>query len=104
MISRPPQYVAVFTEDKNGFYINGRRYEPDADPMTEARVGTYQHWRVVNQTREMHPMHIHQVHFLVYAVNGVKLSNPEWVDTATVPYSGPHHNEFRFLPPLQPPH
>jgi suppressor of ftsI len=86
--SSPPQFVATFTEDKKGFYINGQRYEPDAAPMTEAVVGTYQHWRVVNQTRELHPMHLHQVHFLVYAVNGTKLSNPEWVDTANVPYGG----------------
>jgi suppressor of ftsI len=86
--SAPPEFVATFTEDKKGFYINGQRYEPDAKPMTEAVVGTYQHWRVVNQTRELHPMHLHQVHFLVYAVNGTKLTNPEWVDTADVPYGG----------------
>jgi suppressor of ftsI len=86
--SRPPQFVAAFTEDKKGFYINGQRYEPDAAPMTEAVVGTYQHWRVVNQTKELHPMHLHQVHFLVYSVNGTKLPNPEWVDTANVPYGG----------------
>src|SRR5262249_42913010 len=83
-----PQFVAIFTEDKKGFYINGQRYEPDAAPMTEAVVGTYEHWRVVNQTRELHPMHLHQVHFLVYAVNGTKLANPKWVDTASVPYGG----------------
>ncbi|HEY1936856.1 MAG TPA: multicopper oxidase family protein [Candidatus Angelobacter sp.] len=83
-----PQFVATFTEDKKGFYINGQRYKSDAAPMTEAQVGTYQHWRVVNQTKELHPMHIHQVHFLVYAVNGTKLANPEWVDTANVPYGG----------------
>lgn len=86
--SSPPRFVATFTEDKKAFYINGQRYEPDAKPMTEAVVGTYQHWRVVNQTRELHPMHLHQVHFLVYAVNGTKLPNPEWVDTANVPYGG----------------
>lgn len=86
--SSPPQFVATFTEDKKGFYINGQRYEPDAKPMTEAAVGTYQHWRVVNQTRELHPMHLHQVHFLVYAVNGTRLPSPEWVDTANVPYGG----------------
>ncbi len=86
--SGPPQFVARFTEDKTRFYINGQGYEPDAAPMTEAVVGSYQHWRVVNQTRELHPMHIHQVHFLVYAVNGTKLPNPEWVDTANVPYGG----------------
>jgi suppressor of ftsI len=86
--SSPPKFVATFTEDKQGFYINGQRYEPDARPMTEAVVGTYEHWRVVNQTRELHPMHLHQVHFLVYAVNGARLPNPEWVDTANVPYGG----------------
>jgi suppressor of ftsI len=86
--SSPPQFVATFTEDKKSFYINGQRFEPDAAPMTQAVVGTYQHWRVVNQTRELHPMHLHQVHFLVYAENGIKLPNPEWVDTANVPYGG----------------
>jgi suppressor of ftsI len=86
--SSPPKFVATFTEDKKGFYINGQRYEPDSGPMTETVVGTYQHWRVVNQTRELHPMHLHQVHFLVYAVNGKRLPNPEWVDTANVPYGG----------------
>jgi suppressor of ftsI len=86
--SSAPQFVATFTEDKKTFYINGQRYEPNAAPMTEAVVGTYQHWRVVNQTKELHPMHLHQVHFLVYAVNGTKLQNPEWVDTANVPYGG----------------
>lgn len=84
----PPQFVATFTEDKKSFYINGRKFEPNAAPMTEATVGTYQHWRVINQSRELHPMHLHQVHFLVYAVNGKKLANPEWVDTANVPYGG----------------
>ena len=86
--SGPPQFVATFTEDKKIFYINGQRYEPDAAPMTEAVVGSYQHWRVVNQTKELHPMHLHQVHFLVYAVNGIKLQNPEWLDTANVPLGG----------------
>jgi len=86
--SSPPQFVAIFTEDKKGFYINGQRFEPDAAPMTQAVVGTYQHWRVVNQTREVHPMHLHQVHFLVYAENGTRLPNPEWVDTANVPIDG----------------
>lgn len=86
--SGPPQFVATFTEDKQGFYINGQRFQLDARPMTEAVVGTYEHWRVLNPTRERHPMHLHQVHFLVYAVNGTRLPNPEWVDTADVPYGG----------------
>jgi len=78
-------FTVTFTEDKNGFYINGRKYEPDASPMTSARVGTYQHWRILNQTAELHPFHIHQVHFLAYAENGVPFAHPEWLDTVNVP-------------------
>jgi FtsP/CotA-like multicopper oxidase with cupredoxin domain len=83
-----PDFIVTFTEDKNGFYINGRKYAPDASPMTSARVGTYQHWRIVNATAELHPFHIHQVHFLAYAENGVPLSHPAWLDTVNVPYRG----------------
>ena len=83
-----PDFTVTFTEDKNGFYINGRKFAPDASPMTSARVGTYQHWRIVNQTAELHPFHIHQVHFLAYAENGVPLSHPAWLDTVNVPYRG----------------
>ena len=81
-----PNFTVTFTEDKNGFYINGSKFEPDTSPMTTARVGTYQHWRIVNQTAELHPFHIHQVHFLAYAENGAPLAHPAWLDTVNVPY------------------
>jgi len=81
-----PNFTVIFTEDKNGFYINGQKYAPNADPMTTVRVGTYQHWRIVNATGELHPFHIHQVHFLAYAVNGAPLPNPSWLDTVNVPF------------------
>ena len=47
-----PIFIVTFTQDKKGFYINGRKFAPDDSPMTSARVGTYQHWRIVkpNQT------------------------------------------------------
>jgi suppressor of ftsI len=83
-----PDFTVIFTEDKNGFYINGRKFAPDASPMTSARVGTYQHWRIVNESAELHPFHIHQVHFLAYAENGVPLLYPAWLDTVNVPYRG----------------
>jgi len=83
-----PDFVVSFTEDKNGFYINNQKYEPDSAPMTRARVGTYQHWRVLNKTGELHPMHIHQAHFLAYAENGVRLEHPVWLDTVNVPTGG----------------
>lgn len=80
-----PDFTVVFTEDKNGFYINDQKYEPNAAPMTRARVGTYQHWRILNSSAELHPMHIHQVHFLVFAEDGKRLENPVWLDTVNVP-------------------
>jgi suppressor of ftsI len=83
-----PDFTVTFTEDKNGFYINGQKFAMDAPPMTTARVGTYQHWRIVNATTELHPFHIHQVHFLAYAQNGSPLSNPAWLDTVNVPVAG----------------
>jgi suppressor of ftsI len=83
-----PDFVVSFTEDKNGFYINDQKYTPDSAPMTRVRVGTYQHWRILNKTRELHPMHIHQTHFLVYAENGVTLEQPVWLDTVNVPTGG----------------
>ena len=88
-LKRPaPDFTVTFTEDKNGFYINGRKYAPDARPITSVRIGTYQHWRVVNRSAELHPFHIHQVHFLAYAENGAPLAHPAWLDTVNVPIDG----------------
>jgi suppressor of ftsI len=84
----PPRFVVTFTEDKNGFYINGEKFAPDAAPMVRAKIGAYQHWRVVNATAELHPMHIHQVHFLAYAENDKPIADPLWLDTVNVPYGG----------------
>ena len=84
----PPQFVVVFSEDDKGFYINGRKYSADAEPMVRAKVGGYQHWRIVNDTRELHPMHIHQTHFRAFMENGRRLADPQWLDTVNVPAGG----------------
>jgi suppressor of ftsI len=84
----PPRFVVTFTEDKNGFYINGEKFAPDAAPMVRAKVGAYQHWRIVNASGELHPMHIHQVHFLAYAENDKPIADPLWLDTVNVPTGG----------------
>jgi FtsP/CotA-like multicopper oxidase with cupredoxin domain len=81
-------FVVTFTEDKKGFYINGKKYGPMDAPMTSVAVGTYRHWEVVNNTREAHPFHIHQIHFLRYAENGERLAHPMWLDTVNVPVNG----------------
>ena len=86
--SAEPDFTVTFTEDKNGFYINGSKFSMHSDPMFRVRVGTLQHWRIANPTKELHPFHIHQVHFLAYAENGVKAESPDWLDTVNVPYGG----------------
>src|ERR1700723_1694374 len=65
-----PDFTVKFGEDKKGSYVNDRRFAQDDGPMTRAKVGTYAHWRVTNATNEIHPFHIHQVHFLVYGRAG----------------------------------
>jgi suppressor of ftsI len=84
----PPRFTVIFTEDKNGFYINGEKFAPDAAPMARAKVGTFQHWKIVNASGELHPMHIHQVHFLLYAENDKPIADPLWMDTVNVPVGG----------------
>jgi FtsP/CotA-like multicopper oxidase with cupredoxin domain len=84
----PSDFVVAFTEDKKGFYINGKKYSPSDAPMTSVSIGGLHHWRVVNDTHEVHPFHIHQVHFLAYAQNGKRVSRPEWLDTVEVPVEG----------------
>jgi FtsP/CotA-like multicopper oxidase with cupredoxin domain len=88
LAGEPPDFTVTFTEDKDGFYINGKKFSMSDLPMLRVHIGSYQHWRVVNRTRELHPFHIHQVHFLVYAENGVRLHSAEWLDTVNVPYGG----------------
>jgi suppressor of ftsI len=97
---RQPDYTVTFTEDKHGFYINGKKYGPDDPPMTTATVGAYYHWRVVNATKEVHPFHIHQVHFLVYDQNGQPPSQPEWLDTVNVPVGGSMDLVMDFTDPI----
>jgi suppressor of ftsI len=83
-----PQFVVNFTEDKEGFYVNGQKFEMNSGPMLTVDVGSLRHWRVKNSTREVHPFHIHQVHFLPYAVDGNPVKDPAWLDTVNVPYGG----------------
>jgi len=84
----PTAFTAIFTEDKNGFYINDRKFSLDAAPMIRAKVGQFQRWRVLNNTRELHPFHIHQVHFLVFLENDRPIPEPQWLDTVNVPVEG----------------
>ena len=98
--SSEPQFVVTFTEDKQGFYINGQKFEMNSGPMLTVDVGALHHWRVMNPTREVHPFHIHQVHFLVYRVGENPVKDPVWVDTVNVPYGGSVDLVMDFTDPI----
>jgi suppressor of ftsI len=95
-----PQFVVTFTEDKQGFYINGQKFEMNSGPMLTVNVGSLHHWRVMNPTKEVHPFHIHQVHFLVYAVGENPAKDPAWVDTVNVPYGSSVDLVMDFTDPI----
>ena len=95
-----PDFTVVFTEDKEGFYINGEKFSMDSAPMLKVRLGSLQHWRIVNQRHELHPFHIHQTHFLAYSISGVRPDKPEWLDTVNVPYGGSVDLVTDFTDPL----
>lgn len=85
---RTPDFQVRFTEDQHGFYINDHKFEMGDPPLVTVRVGAYYHWRIVNDTNEVHPFHIHQVHFMTYRVNDRSVATHEWRDTVNVPVRG----------------
>ncbi len=82
------------------FYITVQGQVPklfDANnpPAIVTKIGAVEDWTVSNQTGEPHAFHIHQLHFLVMAIDGVPVPNPYLADTITIPEwagSGPYHN------------
>ncbi len=94
--SLPPpaaKRLVVFSENaKPRFFINGRSYSMNAPPMFVVRTGTVEEWRVVNVTHEVHDFHIHQVHFVVESVDGVKVLHPHWSDSFLIPHRSAGRN------------
>jgi suppressor of ftsI len=79
--------LVVFSEDNQPhFFINGKSFSMRAPPMFVVHAGTVEEWKVVNVTQEIHDFHIHQIHFLVVSVNGVKVVHPHWADSFIIPH------------------
>ena len=55
-------------------------------PAIVTNVGAIEQWTIENHSSEQHAFHIHQIHFLVTAINGVPLSTPVMQDTVNIPY------------------
>jgi FtsP/CotA-like multicopper oxidase with cupredoxin domain len=78
------QRTLAFTEDANGFYLNGTEYSPTEAPLFTAQSGTVEEWTLTNGTTEVHDFHIHQVHFQVLDVDGAPQPSG-WRDSLNLP-------------------
>jgi FtsP/CotA-like multicopper oxidase with cupredoxin domain len=63
-------------------------FSPDNPPAIVTTQGSVEDWTIENRTTEVHEFHIHQIHFLLLAVNGkpVPAKAEQFYDTYQVPY------------------
>jgi FtsP/CotA-like multicopper oxidase with cupredoxin domain len=78
--------TVTFSEGPNRFFINGKAFTMSDPPMYVVHTGTVEEWRILNTSQEIHDFHIHQLHFLVKEINGVKLVHPYWADSVIIPH------------------
>jgi FtsP/CotA-like multicopper oxidase with cupredoxin domain len=67
------------------YEINGTSYNPSGPPMYYVQSGTTEEWTIVNTSTQVHTFHIHQVHFLVEAINGATQPQQYMMDDVNVP-------------------
>ncbi len=70
-------------------------FNPDNPPAITTHQGSVEEWTIENRALESHEFHIHQIHFLLMAENGVPVSpeRQQMLDTVDVPFwsgSGPY--------------
>lgn len=72
-----------------------RTFDAMNPPAIKTKIGAVEDWTISNRTAEAHAFHIHQIHFLVVAIDGQPVADPPLVDTVTVPNwkgTGPYPN------------
>ena len=83
----PTQYFITVAGQKP------RVFHMDDPPAIVTQIGAVEDWTIENHAGEAHDFHIHQLHFLLMAINGVPVPNPELYDSFTIPNwsgSGPY--------------
>jgi FtsP/CotA-like multicopper oxidase with cupredoxin domain len=63
-------------------------FDPNNPPAITTTQGAVEDWTIQNRTGENHEFHLHQVHFLLMALNGVPVppAQQQYYDTIQVPY------------------
>jgi FtsP/CotA-like multicopper oxidase with cupredoxin domain len=70
-----------------------RVFDPSEPPAIVTQQGSVEDWTIENRAHEIHAFHIHQVHFLLMARNGVNVTGSKVLDTVPIPAwsgSGPY--------------
>jgi len=68
-------------------------FDPNNPPAIITTQGAVEDWTIENRSMENHEFHMHQIHFLLEAQNGARVSNGQYLDMIQVPYwtgSGPY--------------
>jgi FtsP/CotA-like multicopper oxidase with cupredoxin domain len=78
--------VVIFSEGNKHFFINHKIFSMSDPPMFVVHTGTVEEWLVKNISPEVHDFHMHQLHFAVKEINGVKVAHPYWVDSTLIPH------------------
>ena len=78
--------TVMFSETATHFLINGRAFKMSDPPTYVVHVGTVEEWHIHNVTQEVHDFHIHQLHFLVKEIDGIKVTHPYWADSVVIPH------------------
>jgi FtsP/CotA-like multicopper oxidase with cupredoxin domain len=79
----PTRTQTLYYSDQNT--INGQAYDPSGPPQFYAQSGTVEEWTIVNDSSQVHTFHIHQIHFLVEAIDGVAQPQEFVRDNVNVP-------------------
>jgi FtsP/CotA-like multicopper oxidase with cupredoxin domain len=89
-----------FSENDTYFFITveGQRPKPyhmDDPPAIVTTQGSVEEWKIENRSNENHEFHMHQIHFLLLARNGVPVSaeDRQILDTVNIPFwtgTGPY--------------
>jgi FtsP/CotA-like multicopper oxidase with cupredoxin domain len=63
-------------------------FDPNNPPAITTTQGSVEDWTIQNRSPENHEFHLHQIHFLLLAVNGVPVpaAQQQFYDTIQVPY------------------
>lgn len=84
-IARQRIFDLTENNDSGTFFINQRMFDPnqvDATPV----IDTVEEWVFRNNTRELHPIHLHVNDAQITSINGVPNQARSWVDTIPIPY------------------